>query len=221
MEMHWVWISGIAFFATHVGISSTGLRGMLLARYGQQAYLGIYSVLAFATLTALVFTYNNTVHAPLLWPPLMLLPMLAMPLSLFLIVGGFTVPNPTNVGAEAKLAQEPRGALRITRHPVQWGLLLWASSHLVANGDPASIAFFGSMATVSALGMLAMDRRKSALPAWPEFAARTSLVPFVAIIRGRNRLAPGELVLPLAISAPLTVALWWLHPYLSGGIALM
>ncbi len=221
MDMHWVWIAGLSFFATHVGVSSTGLRGMLLARYGQQAYLGIYSVLAFATLVALVLTYNNTVHAPLLWPPLTLLPKLAMPLALFLVVGGFTVPNPTNVGAEAKLAEEPRGMLRVTRHPVQWGLLLWSSSHLVANGDLASIAFFGSMGLVSALGMLAMDRRKSTLPAWPQFAARTSLVPFVAIATGRNRLVPGELVLPLAIAAPLTIAMWLLHPYLSGGIAIL
>lgn len=221
MEMHWVWIAGIAFFITHIGVSSTGLRPMLIGRYGQQAYLGIYSGMAFATLVALVFTYNKTVHAPNLWPALTLLPKVLMPLAVFFIVGGFTVPNPTNVGAESKLAQEPRGMLRVTRHPVQWGLLLWASSHLVANGDPASIAFFGSMAAVSALGMVAMDRRKAALADWPTFAARTSLVPFVAIASGRNRLVPGELVLPVAIAAPITIAFWFLHPYLSGGMSLM
>ena len=222
MTAQWVWLAGFLFFATHLGISSTGLRPLLLERYGQGAYLGIYTGLAFATLAALIWTYTATPHFPLNWPAFTLAPKLIMPVAVFFIVGGFTVPNPTSVGAESKLAGDAaRGLLRITRHPVQWGLLLWATSHLLANGDNASIGFFGSMAAVSALGMLAMDRRKAVLSNWPAFAAVTSLIPFGAIASGRNRLVASELLLPLAIAAVLTAALWWFHPSLSGGVALL
>lgn len=221
MELIWVIAGGAAFVATHLGISATGLRGVLQRRYGPQAYLGIYSLLAFATLAGLLWAYTHTPHVPLLWPPLLLLPKLLMPVALFSIVGGFTVPNPTSVGAENKLAGDAaRGLLRITRHPVQIGLLLWAASHLLANTDPPSIVFFGSLALVSTVGMWSMDRRKAGLPGWSEFAAVTSVVPFAAIAAGRNRLVVSELVVPLAIAAPLTLLLWWAHPYVSGGTAL-
>ncbi len=221
MTAQWVWLAGFLFFLTHLGVSSTGLRPLLIQRYGQNAYLGIYTGLAFATLAALIWTYTSTAHFPLHWPALTQVPMLIMPIAVFFIVGGFTVPNPTSVGAESKLAGDAaRGLLRITRHPVQWGLLLWAASHLLANGDSASIGFFGSMAAVSALGMLAMDRRKASLDHWVAFAAVTSLVPFAAIAGGRNRLVVAELLLPLGIAAVVTAALWWFHPSLSGGVAL-
>jgi len=217
IAVQWVWLAGLAFFVTHLGVSSTGLRGVLQARLGAQGYLGLYSAFAFVTLALLIFTYTHTPHAPLTWLPLYAVPKLVMPVALLFIVGGFTVPNPTAVGAEGKLSGEAaRGMLRITRHPVQWGLLLWAASHVLANGDAASIGFFGSMGAVSALGMLAMDHRKSKLPEWPQFADATSLVPFVAIASGRNRFVPGELVLPLAIAAPLTVAVWFAHIWIAG-----
>ncbi len=222
MTAQWVWLAGFLFFATHLGVSSTGLRPLLIAQFGQGAYLGIYSGMAFATLAALVWTYTGTPHFPLSWPALTLAPKLIMPFAVFFIVGGFTVPNPTSVGAETRMAGDAaRGLLRITRHPVQWGLLLWATSHLLANSDIASIGFFGSMAAVSALGMLAMDRRKAGLEQWPAFAAVTSVIPFGAIVGGRNRLVAAELLLPLAIASIVTLTMWWFHPALSGGVALL
>ena len=96
-----------------------------------------------------------------LWPGLRLLPAILMPFAFISIVCGVASRNPTAVGQDKTLkAEEPaRGILRITRHPVQWGILLWAAAHLLARGDLKSAIFFGGFALLSALGMLLIDSR--------------------------------------------------------------
>ena len=222
MELVLVLFGAILFAGTHIGISSTGLRAQLITRFGQQAYLGIYSLISLITIGALIWAYAHSVHGPSLWPTSHSLPLALMPIALFFIVGGFTVPNPTSVGAEARIgADAVRGMLRITRHPVMFGFLLWALTHVVANTDLPSLLFFATFALVAGVGMLSIDQRKSTSAAWPAFAAATSLMPFAAIAAGRNKLVLGELWLPAAIAIALYVALLWGHPWLSGGVAIM
>ena len=135
--------AGLLFIGTHFGLSSTSLRNTLSARLGERGYLALYSVLALVTISYLIWLYGELPRYDYFWmpsPELYLVPKIIMPIALILAVGGFMVPNPTNVGAE-KLLTEPaqgdlaRGVTRITRHPFQWGVVLWASSHLIANGD--------------------------------------------------------------------------------------
>ena len=75
------------------------------------------------------------------------------------------------------------------------GVALWAFLHLVANGDLASILFFGAFLIVALAGAPSIDaKRRRALGAarWDAFASQTSIVPFAAIARGRNRFVAGE-----------------------------
>jgi len=101
------------------------------------------------------------------------------------------------VGGEALLAEnEPaRGIQRITRHPFLWGVAAWALTHLIFNGDLASVIFFGSFLILAISGPFSIDRkRKKAFgDAWNRFAALTSNVPFLAIVEGRNSLRIGEI----------------------------
>jgi uncharacterized membrane protein len=83
--------------------------------------------------------------------------------------------------------------IRITRHPIMWGIMLWAIAHILARGDLKSLVFFGGFLMLAAVGTLAMDWRKKANPDWPRFAGVTSHVPFVAIAQGRNRIDWREL----------------------------
>jgi uncharacterized membrane protein len=98
-------------------------------------------------------------------------------------------------GADKLLKSEDpaRGVIRTTRHPIMWGVMLWAAAHIVARGDTKGLVFFGSFLLLAAVGTLAMDARKRANPDWPRFAAVTSHVPFVAIAQGRNRLVWREI----------------------------
>jgi uncharacterized membrane protein len=83
--------------------------------------------------------------------------------------------------------------IRITRHPIMWGVMLWALAHVLARADMKSLIFFGGLFLVALLGTLSMDRRKRANPDFVRFAAVTSHVPFVAIAQGRNRLVWSEI----------------------------
>lgn len=188
-------VATAAFLITHF-VPSTPLRGALVGKLGERAYLGLYVLVSFAAIGWMIFAYNRAPFEPL-WPGLRLLPVIVMPFAFILVACGVLSRNPTAVG-QARLLQveEPaRGILRVTRHPVQWGILLWAAAHVLARGDVKSAIFFGGFAVLSALGMALIDRRKAkTLGAdWERFARKTSAVPFVAIGQGRNRFDAAEI----------------------------
>jgi uncharacterized membrane protein len=126
------------------------------------------------------------------WKPFAIILML--PASLLVVIG-LTTPNPTAVAQENRLAQPPQGIVRVTRHPFLTGVSLWALVHLIGNGDVASLVFFAVWAVVALAGTVSIDRKRRRLlgEAWEPFAAQTSIVPFAAIVAGRNRFSPGEI----------------------------
>lgn len=205
-----------AFLLTHF-VTSTPLRPKLVAAMGEWAYRGLYSAAAFVTLGWMIYAYA---HAPreILWSGMRELPVVAMPFAFILIACGY-FRNPTMVGAEGLLRSEDpaRGVIRITRHPIMWGLMLWAAAHLLARGDTKSLVFFGGFLVLALFGTLAMDRRKRANADWSRFAAASSHIPFVAIAQGRNRLDWREIgwKRPLIGLIAFFVFLW-IHPWLFG-----
>jgi uncharacterized membrane protein len=220
-------IAGALFLVTHLGISSTALRGVLVARIGEKAYLGLYSLLAFATLGLMIWLYGNLPRHEYLWlpdPQLNQLTKVIMPIAMILLLGGFLVKNPTAVGMEGALAAEgaatelARGVNRITRHPLQWSIVLWAAVHVAANGDTVSVAFFGTFLILGLAGGALIDRKKAAKlgAAWAPFAAVTSNVPFAAIIGGRNRLVLKELLAPVVVGLAGYALVYWAHGWIAG-----
>ena len=123
------------------------------------------------------------------------------------------------VGADRLLkSEEPaRGIIRITRHPIMWGVMLWAGAHVLARGDAKSLVFFGAFFLVALLGTLSMDRRKRSNPDFERFASVTSHLPFVAIAQGRNRLAWREIGWTRPIIGLVACAIFFAaHPWLFG-----
>ena len=184
-----------AFIATHF-VPSTPLRAELAGRIGERAYLGLYVVVALATLGWMIYAYIRAPIEPL-WTGLRYLPSVVMPFALILLACGVLSRNPTAVGQEKALKSEDaaRGILRVTRHPVQWGILLWALAHLLARGDLKSAIFFGGFFLLSALGTLLIDARKARGLGddWKRYAGATSNLPLVAIAQGRNTFRAGEI----------------------------
>lgn len=213
------------FVGTHLGISSTPLRGLLVSKMGEKPYTGLYSLLSLVLISWLVSTYNKLGDPAFLWPPnpwLHWLPVLLMPVVLTLLVHGLFKPNPSLPGAGALLQEDDlvQNVMRITRHPIQWGICLWALAHLLAAGDIASVIFFGSFALLAGGGTLLIDRKKQATlgDKWRDFSSQTSNVPFVAILQGRQRLVVSEFSFKLTLLAiALYVLLWWGHSWLSLG----
>jgi uncharacterized membrane protein len=207
-----------AFLLTHF-VPSMPLRSRLVAALGEGRYRGLYVLVAFATLGWMIWAFARAPVQPPLWTPLRHLPLIVMPFSLILVAGGLVRMNPTAAGAERLLREDDpaRGMIRITRHPLMWGVMLWAAVHILASADAKSTVFFGGFLVLAGLGSVLIDRRKSALAEWPRFAALTSSIPFVAIARGRNRVVWREIGwLRPAIALALYGALLALHPWLFG-----
>jgi uncharacterized membrane protein len=212
-------VATLVFVATHF-VSSTPLRGVIAGTIGEKAWLGLYSLVAFAAIGWMAWTYGKAPLQPL-WPGLRLAPLAVMPFALALLVGGLMTRNPTAVMQERAMqsAEPARGMIRVTRHPVMWAILLWAAAHILARGDLASLAFFGGFLVVAALGTVLIDARKRAsLGAdWKRFAAVTSNVPFGAIAAGRNRFVAGEIGWRVVVVLLVAyVALLGTHTYIFG-----
>jgi uncharacterized membrane protein len=222
-DMHELIFAGALFLIAHLGISSTPLRGVLVRAMGERVYLGFYSTMAVVTLVYLILTYNGASHAEFLWlpdPTSRWIALLIMPVALIFMLGGFLTRNPTAVGqeAQAKVVGEGAGLVRITRHPFQWAVVLWAIAHIVANADAASLIFFGSLGLLSLAGSFLIDAKKSHTMGadWTAFARVTSNIPFAAILSGRNRLVVSELWLPVAVGLVGYAVVVWGHAYVSG-----
>ena len=175
------------FLATHF-VSGTPLRPALINTLGVWPYRAVYSLVALVTLVWMAWAYLHAPHVQL-WTRMPMLPYVLMPVTFILLACGY-YRNPTAVGAEKLLrSEEPaRGIIRITRHPIMWGIMLWAAAHIAARGDLKSLVFFGGFLLLAIVGTVSMDARKRENPDWPRFAAVTSHIPLVAIVQGRNRL---------------------------------
>jgi uncharacterized membrane protein len=180
-------VASVAFLATHF-VTSTPLRPALVRAMGEWPYRGVYSLVALITLGWMIWAYAQTPR-DVIFSGWRNAPYLVMPVVFILIACGYW-RNPTMVGADKLLKSEDpaRGMIRITRHPLMWGIMLWAAAHIAARGDTRSLAFFGAFLVLAGVGTLLMDARKKSNPDWPRFAAVTSNLPFVAIAQGRNRI---------------------------------
>jgi uncharacterized membrane protein len=216
-------LAAAALLASHYGISSTPLRGWLITRVGERAYLILYSVVAFAAIAWLIVAYRGAPYVAL-WPApawTAWLALLVLPFALLLVVGGVSTLNPTAVGAPDTLDQaEPvRGILRVTRHPFMWGVALWGLAHIVANGDLAAVVLFGTFTVLALLGTVLIDHKFAARRGaqWQGFAAASSNLPFAAILAGRQHLVLSEIGWRrVGAALALYVVLLAVHPWLFG-----
>ncbi len=209
-----------AFAGSHIVLSSLAVRARFIAKVGDKAFLGLYSLIAFATLIPLVWVYLGNRHAGgLVWnlaavPGVRPLGMLLAVLGTAIIVAGVLQPSPALAGM--KQAGGARGLTRITRHPLFMGISLWALSHLLLNGFLTDVLFFGGLLAFSLAGAAHQDARKRVIEQGRlgQFFAESSFWPFGAIIAGRNRVIWRELPwVALAIGAGAAVGIYALHPW--------
>ena len=211
-------IATLLFLATHF-IASTPLRPVLVNALGEWPYRGVYSLVALVTLAWMIWAYANAPRAPL-WPGIREIAYVLMPLAFVLLACGYW-RNPTMVGADRLLKSEDpaRGMIRVTRHPIMWGIMLWAIAHILARGDLKSLVFFGGFLALAAVGTVLMDARKEKTMGedWKRFKALTSNLPFVAIAQRRNRIAWREIgwLRPLT-GVAVFFAFFFLHAWLFG-----
>lgn len=190
-------LAALIWVGVHIGISGTALRDRIAARLGEGGFRGLFSAVSVAAIWFLIASYNAAPTTPLWFAPIWLrwLLVAVMLVAFILFVASLTTRNPTAVGGERAVAQEARGILQVTRHPMLWSFALWAAVHMLGNGDTASLVFFGAFLVTALAGMPSIDAKLAQRnpDAWARLAATTSILPFGAIAAGRNRLALREI----------------------------
>jgi uncharacterized membrane protein len=218
--------AALTWFLLHALVAGSGLRALLVNRFGDKAYRGGFSFASLATLWWLSHEYGRAPFVALGQMPEVFayLPVVLVPPAFVLLAGAFAVPSPTALGGERFLAkpEAARGMLRVTRHPFLWSVVLWAVAHLAANVDVGSLLFFGGLALTALRGTVDIDRkrRRSNAAEFAAFEAQTSNVPFAALLAGRNRLVLREVWLPVVLGLSLALGAVALHPRFFGRSAI-
>jgi uncharacterized membrane protein len=167
-------------------------------------------------------------------PELRLIPVLVMPFAALLVFCGLSQRNPTAVMQrfEPATRNPAPGILKVTRHPVMWGIGLWALAHIAANGDAAALIFFGSFAVLALFGTTQIDTKRRARDpdSFARFEEVTSNVPLLALLSTKKRafwktaygVDPLRTVwseiglLRVTAALALYVTLAFLHPWITG-----
>lgn len=143
----------LLFLGVHsVRIVAEGWRGRTLARLGEPAWKGLYSVVSLAGFALIVWGYGVArQHPVVLWQPL---PAAVKHVASLLTLAAFVL---------LAAAYVPRNAIKARlRHPMVLGVKAWALAHLLANHTLADLLLFGSFLVWAVLDYRAARARDRA-----------------------------------------------------------
>ena len=205
--------ANIAFVGSHFAMSHP-LRAPMVKALGAGGFQLAYTAVSFATLAWVYFACLAAPAADLTgsgeagWIIATILTWPAMVLLAGSFIGNPALPTPQ---AEAQTRAEPRGALRVTRHPMMWGIGLWAISHMVLFWSTRTMVTALAMGILALVGARLQDAKKEALmgTAWAEWESKTSYWP-----RWGRLLSVGAV--PLLAGTALWIAGSWVHLWRAG-----
>jgi uncharacterized membrane protein len=182
----------IVFLGTHAFTMARGTRAAVIARFGEGAYKGLYSVISLAGIVLISIGYGQyraEGYIPV-WDPPVWTRHLALLLVWFAFVFFVAAYLPGRIKRMAK------------GHPMLLGLKIWATAHLLANGDLGSILLFGSFLTWGVAARISAKRRDEVVPHGG---------PAAPPLGWRNDL------LAVGVGTVAYLAfVYWLHPWLIG-----
>ena len=141
----------ILFLGVHsVSIAAPGWRAAQIARRGEGAWKGIYSVAAGIGLALLIVGYGLARREPVvLYAP----PAALRHLALLLMLPVFPLLLATYL---------PGRLSRAAKHPMLLSIKLWATAHLLANGTLADVLLFGGFLAWAVADRISVKRRAAA-----------------------------------------------------------
>ncbi len=135
----------VLFFAVHLVPWSPRLRDTAMSGLGENRYKLAFTVVALAGLVLVVIGKGGAAFEPLYQP----LPAMRH-LTFLMVLAGFVLLPAAHMKTNIK---------RLTRHPMLWGIVLWGTGHLLANGDRASVVLFGAFVVYSLAAMASANAR--------------------------------------------------------------
>ena len=110
-----------------------------------------------------------------------------------------------------------KGIMRISRHPQAVGQVLWCATHLLWICTSFMVVTCAALIAHHAFAVWHGDHRlrKRFGPAFEEWRASTSVLPFQAIADGRQQLQLQEFFRPSQLGIAVAVGvLWWAHRWI-------
>jgi uncharacterized membrane protein len=147
----------ILFLGVHtVSIAAPVWREGMLARFGEPAWKGSYTLVAVAGFVLIVVGYGMARQSPIvLYTP----PAALRYLSLLVLLPIFVLLLAAYLPGRIKSA---------TQHPLLLATKLWAVGHLLANGTAADLLLFGGFLAWAAADRVSLKRRPArAIPGAP------------------------------------------------------
>ncbi|QAY79743.1 MFS transporter [Sphingosinicella sp. BN140058] len=217
METAGLVLATAAFVGTHLALSHP-LRLRLVQNTGEAGFAALYSIVAILTLGAMVLAYwSIRISLPMWiapgwwWPVASALMLVASILLVGSLFGNPALPMP---GGAKRAMQAPRGVFAITRHPMNWSFALWALVHISLSWSPRNLIVATGILILAIAGSIGQDRKKRSTigKAWLQWEARTSFVPFAALL---FRKTPWRSAFPGWVALGGGLLLWllatWLH----------
>lgn len=136
----------VLFLGIHLLPVLTGVRNALFARMGEKGYKGMFSIVSALGLVLIVIGYARAPSEPRLFNPVhaaILIAPLAMIVSFVLL-------------ASANMRTHIR---RTLKHPMLIGVGLWATVHLLANGETKATLLFGAFLAYVVIDLVSATQR--------------------------------------------------------------
>ncbi len=148
------------FVVSHFALSSTGPRRALVGRIGEWPFLGLYSLVSLGFFSWVLQAYGAAPEVELWQVPaaFRFFALGIMAPAFILAVAGYTQANPTSLIPFATDGAAT-GITRISRHPVMWGVGLWALAHTLSTGTGRGLILFGGLGVLALVGAFNIDRR--------------------------------------------------------------
>ncbi|MGL4495109.1 MAG: NnrU family protein [Beijerinckiaceae bacterium] len=177
------------FFAGHAVTMARSLRASLIQAMGEGPYKLAYSAASAIGLVMIVWgfaSYRASGYIPVWTPPKALTHIaLLLNVPVFILLAAAYLPGRIKTAA---------------KHPMLLAVKIWATAHLLANGDLGSMLLFGAFLAWAVIARISAKKRGESIP-------------------GNALVAPSArndgLAIVVGLAAYALVA-FWLHPLLIG-----
>ena len=165
-------IFGLAvFLGSHVFVTLRGQRAALIARLGEGAYKGLFSLVSLIGI--ILIGYGFAYYRANGWIDIWLPPRWTRHVTDALVWPAIICIVAAYIPGQIK---------RVLKHPMLVGVKLWAVAHLIANGDLGSIILFGSVLAWAVYDRITLKRRKG--PGAPPIPSGGFRNDFIAVVAG-------------------------------------
>jgi uncharacterized membrane protein len=209
------------FAVVHSGLAALRLKGEKLI--GARLYRILFAAVSIPLATILIiYFFNHRYDGLILWQVQDVAGVKEIVWLLSAISFLFLYPATFNL-LEIASIQKPQvhlyetGIVRISRHPQMVGQIIWCIAHTLWIGSTFTLLTSIGLVAHHLFAVWHGDRRLHQRygDAFLKVKERTSIVPFLAIVDGRQNLKWQEFLRPayLGVTA-FVLLLWWGHPWL-------